>query len=187
MPKDSKARARAAVLAYTGIPPIQIAHITEAHFDEAARQVYVLGRLKGQGTKARIVKLLPDGVAAFKLMKRLDAWGEFSRSYFAIAITRACAAIGIPKIRPYDLRHSFGTAAYKAGGDIGAVQKLMGHTTTKMTQRYTLGADDARITATLDALAAQLAPQAGTTAGRSQAGKPSKRGRPARQRPAARQ
>jgi len=185
----TKNRARAAVLAYTGIPHIQIEQIAESHVDEAARQVYVLGRMKGRGTKARIVRLLPDGLEAFKLMKRYEAWGEFSRSHFLTAVHRACRKIGILEIRPYDLRHSFGTAAYKAGGDIGAVQKLLGHTSTKMTQRYTLGADDARITATLDALAAQLTGQAGTKAGRSTAGKQTNqsnqtnRGRTARRAP----
>lgn len=41
------------------------------------------------------------------------------------------------KITPYQLRHSFATSFLKNGGNVLALQKIMGHTDLKMTKRYT--------------------------------------------------
>ena len=43
-------------------------------------------------------------------------------------------------LRPYDLRHSFGTAVYAATGDLRATQRLLGHASRTTTDRYTLAA-----------------------------------------------
>lgn len=40
------------------------------------------------------------------------------------------------KIRPYDLRHAFGTEAVAAGTDIGTVANLMGHSTPAMLLKH---------------------------------------------------
>lgn len=40
------------------------------------------------------------------------------------------------KITPYQLRHSFATTFLKNGGNLLALQKIMGHTDLKMTKRY---------------------------------------------------
>ena len=49
-----------------------------------------------------------------------------------------CAA-GDSRIRPYDLRHSYGTALYSVAGDTRLVKEVLGHSDTRMTERYTLG------------------------------------------------
>ena len=36
------------------------------------------------------------------------------------------------RIRPYDLRHAFGTELVAAGADIGTVARLMGHSSPTM-------------------------------------------------------
>jgi hypothetical protein len=43
-------------------------------------------------------------------------------------------------IRPYDLRHSFGTLGYAETGDIRATQELLGHSRIELTERYALAA-----------------------------------------------
>ena len=54
------------------------------------------------------------------------------REGFAGAIQRA----GLPGLRPHDLRHTFATRLVIAGVDIVTVQRLLGHQTLAMTQRY---------------------------------------------------
>ena len=55
---------------------------------------------------------------------------------------------------PKDLRHSFGTAALKASGDIYGVSKLMRHADIKTTLRYTEGAAGPREHAVIAAFTA---------------------------------
>jgi len=67
-------------------------------------------------------------------------------------VIKAAAKAGSPVpsldgVRPYDLRHSFGTAVYRASGDIRATQELLGHSAPALTARYTLGAVDDRLKA----------------------------------------
>lgn len=145
-------RARAMAIAYTGIPHSQLAQIQPEHVDFEAQTVIVHGRKKGAGTPTSIRRLTPKGVAAFRMMQRTKAWGPFSRWDFRKRIHEACKAAKItPVLRPYDLRHFFGTELYRRSGDMRAVQVLMGHSTPTLTHRYTLGAVDPRIEAAIKA------------------------------------
>ena len=58
---------------------------------------------------------------------------------------RACKTAKVTGVRPYDLRHSYGTQMYAMTGDPLAVQSLLMHSTQKMTERYTKGAIDQRL------------------------------------------
>ena len=53
-----------------------------------------------------------------------------------------CAAAGIDNLRIHDLRHSFASFAVMAGSSLYDVSKLLGHSDTKMTQRYAHLSDD---------------------------------------------
>ena len=64
----------------------------------------------------------------------------FSTSSAWMSFQRACAKLGLTGLRPYDLRHSFGTAVYAASGDLRATQQLLGHASRSTTDRYTLAA-----------------------------------------------
>jgi integrase/recombinase XerC len=48
-------------------------------------------------------------------------------------------------LRPYDLRHCFGTAVYTASADLRATQQLLGHASLSTTDRYTLAAVPERL------------------------------------------
>ena len=48
----------------------------------------------------------------------------------------ACKKAGVPKISPYDCRHSFALLYLKAGGDAFSLKDIMGHSTMTMTSRY---------------------------------------------------
>jgi integrase len=146
---DSASRARLAVMAWTGIPHAQLARITPADVDLERRMVSVRARRKGAGARGRAHPLSDEGVAAFRLLARWDAFGPFSRSSLHKSFRLACGKVELERgislagVRPYDLRHSYGTAVYAATGDIRITQHLLGHARADMTQRYTLGAVDA--------------------------------------------
>lgn len=145
---SGKTKARAHVLAYTGITHAQLEQIQSDHVDPKARTVMVPGRRKGAGSATSVRQLTTKGLKAFALMERHQAWGEFDRFNFRRALRAACTAAGVdPPIRPYDLRHYFGSELYRRSGDIRAVQILMGHSTPTLTHRYTLGAVDPRVAA----------------------------------------
>lgn len=140
-------KARAMVIAYTGIPHAQLALIRPEHVDLEAGTVMVHGRKKGAGTAASLRRLTGKGIQAFRQMEKSKAWGPFDRFNFRKQIVAACTAAKVPVIRPYDLRHHFASELYRRSGDIRAVQLLMGHSTERLTHRYTLGASDPRIEA----------------------------------------
>lgn len=53
------------------------------------------------------------------------------------ALERACAAVGAPRMTPYDFRHAFGTHAVERSGNLPGVAWLMGHRNTGTTSaRY---------------------------------------------------
>jgi len=49
---------------------------------------------------------------------------------------RACEAAGLPVIRVHDLRHSFASLAVANGASLFVIGKLLGHASTKTTERY---------------------------------------------------
>ncbi len=57
------------------------------------------------------------------------------------AFHRLCEKLGIADLRIHDLRHSFASLAVNAGASLYDVQKLLGHSSSTMTQRYAHLAD----------------------------------------------
>lgn len=182
--KPSVTKARLSVMAYTGIPHLTLALVRPEDVRWDVPAVYLHGRRKGKGTKGRMLPLRPEAVKAFRLMETWDAWGQSradgghpKRGWSSLnpAVGRACRALKIPVIRSYDFRHSFGTAVYAASGDLHATGKLLGHSDSRLTARYALGAEDPRQIAALNALGALL-PSNGKRAGhRKSRGKKTRR------------
>jgi integrase len=50
--------------------------------------------------------------------------------------TRVCSRAGVRRIRVHDLRHQYASLFVKRKGNLYTLQKLLGHTSTEMTQRY---------------------------------------------------
>ena len=87
-----------------------------------ARAVVLPGRQKGRGTRPKTVPLTYDGLKALQRFDELECWGNFSSASMWSSFQRACESLGIKGVRPYDLRHSFGTALYAATGDVQATK-----------------------------------------------------------------
>jgi integrase len=132
----SAAKARCRVLAFTGMRPSELMRYRPEHWD---RKIQTLVVFTGKGGRTRTIPLSTPAVEALEALEALGAIGPFSTSAVRRAFVRAAERLGFHGVRPYDLRHSFGTALYRAAGDTRLVKDLLGHSDSRMTERYTLG------------------------------------------------
>lgn len=156
----SLGKRRARVMAWTGLPPAQVMQLRRVHFNRQAGTVVVQPRRKGKGTRVVTLPLLPQAVEALQGFFDAGAEGRFNTSAFyqqwkraQLALEAALresvakaggapATITVPRIRPYDLRHSFGTEVFRRSRDLMAVRKLLMHAKTTTSERYVEGAVD---------------------------------------------
>lgn len=116
-------------------------------------------RIMGKGTKERIVPVLPAAQSAVDDYLRLCPYpltaqaplfrgargGPLSPSVIQKVMARARMQLGLPATAtPHAMRHSFATHLLTAGGDLRAIQELLGHASLSTTQAYT-GVDAARL------------------------------------------
>ncbi|MCX6551194.1 MAG: tyrosine-type recombinase/integrase [Acidobacteria bacterium] len=134
--RESATRIRLQVMIATGLPHASVMRLTDSGFDAKSKTLWVPGRQKGKGTRGRLLPLTNQAVVALKAMRRWDAWGKFSTASMQKVWNAACAKAGVQGTRPYDTRHSFGTSALAATGDLRATQMLLGHSTPALTERY---------------------------------------------------
>ena len=100
-------------------------------------------------TKTKKIRHLPIGHALHQFliaqkMKSRSPWvfedanGErIHSSHFGYRIfDKACARALVRRIRVHDLRHTYASHFVMNGGDIYVLQKLLGHSTIQMTERY---------------------------------------------------
>jgi integrase/recombinase XerD len=162
---DTVHKARLEVIAYTGLPHATIQRLTAKDIDLQAGVLVRPGRHKGKGTRRQTIPLTADGVRALRAMiehkgltepfSRYVMYGEFKRARKRV---EAALQIDLSGVRPYDLRHSFGTELYRLTGDQRAVQAMLGHAKIETTHRYTLGGVDARLQAVVQAFNATKSP-----------------------------
>jgi integrase len=146
-----KTRIRLEVMAWTGMRPAQLMKLTRAHVNFEERW-FVTPRSKKGGKKARhprpVVRkpMMADAEAALRPFFDCKREGDFStssaRRLFVRAV-REAEKVGrkLPAgIRPYDLRHSFGTEMLRRTKSLETVAELLDQSTTRMTKRYALGA-----------------------------------------------
>ncbi len=142
----SKTKARLAVVAYTGLPHALLKRLTPDCIDWRAGTVTVPRRHKGKGAKSRRLPLTARGLAALRRFADLECWGPFSNSSMIKSFHRACDTAKVPRVRVYDLRHSFATELYRQTGDPKATAEMLMHApSSRMMDRYTLAGVEARL------------------------------------------
>lgn len=116
-------------------------------------------RITGKGGKERIVPVIPAARAAVEAYTRLCPHiiaddlplfrgvrgGKLSARIIQQVMADTRAQLGLPaSATPHALRHSFATHLLNAGGDLRAIQELLGHASLSTTQAYT-AVDTARL------------------------------------------
>lgn len=109
-------------------------------------------RIRGKGGKERLVPVLPAAAVAvadylaalpFDLapedaLFRGVRGGALGQGPIQSAMARVRQQLGLPATAtPHAMRHSFATHLLEAGGDLRAVQELLGHASLSTTQAYT--------------------------------------------------
>ncbi|MDU8911379.1 tyrosine recombinase XerC [Aestuariicoccus sp. MJ-SS9] len=109
-------------------------------------------RITGKGGKERIVPVLPIARRAVDTYTRLcphpidpatplflgARGGKLNPRLIQKVTERARMQLGLPATAtPHAMRHSFATHLLSAGGDLRAIQELLGHASLSTTQAYT--------------------------------------------------
>jgi integrase/recombinase XerC len=109
-------------------------------------------RITGKGGKTRLVPLLAPVRAAITEYLRLCPFhiepgeplfrgakgGVLSPRLIQLRVVQLRSALGLPpSATPHALRHSFATHLLGRGGDLRAIQELLGHASLSTTQIYT--------------------------------------------------
>ncbi len=109
-------------------------------------------RITGKGDKERIVPVLPAARSAVEEYRKLCPMdlalseplfrgvrgGPLRARVVQKTVERARHRLGLPaSATPHALRHSFATHLLASGGDLRAIQELLGHASLSTTQAYT--------------------------------------------------
>jgi integrase len=98
--------------------------------------------IRVQNTKSKKARILPMNDTAKRVFRYLKESRNGDEKVFPFknirsAFEGARERAGVPELRFHDLRHTYATRLVESGCDIVLIQKLLGHSTLLVTQRYT--------------------------------------------------
>lgn len=116
---------------------------TWAHVDRETR----VWRIPATNSKSRRMRSVPLNDSALEVLEQVGTEGKYDhvfinleteKPYTTIAKVweRLRNAAGLPQLRLHDLRHSFASFLVNSGRTLYEVQKVLGHSDTKVTERY---------------------------------------------------
>jgi site-specific recombinase XerD len=150
------------LLAATGMRCNELAHLTIRDVDLASGTIKIR---YGKGGRSRYSYVRDEAVLAV-----LSAWfavrgdwngfvvAKFDRGRHLIEagltadsiagiLSRRATEAGVRHCSPHDMRRTFASGIWRAGGDLEALRRLMGHAKLETTQRYLRDHDEAAIEA----------------------------------------
>lgn len=137
-------KALLAVFCFTGLRCSEVAGLTWEQYQRVDnRMAFVNVRAKGN---KYITVGVPNAAVIYIDLLKTDAhiFSVSSARLFPMSTGRisdliqqtAEHALGIPSVKPHDLRRSYARACYDAGADILAISQSLGHADTKTTLKY---------------------------------------------------
>jgi len=178
----SLSKLRLRVIAWTGLPHEQLKRLRERDVRFQTAELYRRPRRKGQGIAGSWVDVIPPAIDALRDYAAANLWEtRFSNSALrkawlgtirrtlkqAIAHAKQTGDLrdaafvewlqtNIPEhCHPYDLKHAFGSEAYRQSGDLKAVKELLQHASLVTTERYMKGAVSARVKVAVEQMSAR--------------------------------
>lgn len=138
---DGPMRRAVCLGAYAGLRVSESASLSWDDVDVDLRRL----RVRGKGQKGRVVavgQVLLDELGTPMIGKNVVTRSKpYSTGTLTRMLNRSMAAAGV-RVTSHQLRHRYGTQAYRTSRDLVAVSKLMGHASTTTTQVYAAAADD---------------------------------------------
>jgi len=137
----------------TGMRRGEILKLEWANVDLQRRQILVTGTKSG---KDRIIPINSDLFPVLEDLKKQNGTHGYvfpnpktgkSLQDIKHAFEKACAKAEVKGFRFHDCRHTFGTRLVHRGVDLITVKDLLGHSTVKVTERYTHSTPDSKRTA----------------------------------------
>ena len=119
---------------------------------DAGRRMVTLPAGVSRTLAKHLERFVPDGADA--LVFGTSSGGFLSPADFAQTFRRAVRAVGLPPVRPHELRHTGATLAAATGASTKELMRRLGHSTAATALIYQHAADerDAEIARALDAL-----------------------------------
>jgi len=104
-------------------------------------------RIPATNSKSGRVRMIPLNDTAIEVLDRLGTEGKFNSLFINLQTKEPLTAVnkvwgrlrvkaGLPDLRLHDLRHQHASLLVNAGHSLYAVQKILGHSDAKVTERY---------------------------------------------------